>query len=129
MGKYFEWREEYSTGDTTVDEQHQYLFKLANQLLVTRSSECKPIINELYDYTLIHFKAEEEIMAEFKYPALEDHQKLHVNLISRLNDLSEQFTESEESKDDLAAIFGDWIVNHILNEDLRFAEFVATLES
>ena len=129
MGKYFEWREEYSTGDSTVDEQHQYLFKLANQLLVTRSSECKPIIMELYDYTRVHLKAEEEIMAEFKYPALEDHKKLHVNLIISLNDLSEKFNESEESRDDLAVIFGNWIINHILNEDLRFANFVAALES
>jgi hemerythrin len=129
MGQYFEWRDEYCTGDSTVDEQHQYLFKLADSLGVTGASECKPIIIELYEYTRVHFKAEEEIMAEFKYPSLEDHKKLHKNLVSSLNDLSEQFNDSEKSRDDLAEIFGNWIINHILNEDLRFADFVSTLES
>jgi len=64
----------------------------------------------------------------FKYPALEEHKKLHLNLISNLNNLTENYNESEAGRDDLVAIFGNWIVNHILNEDLRFANFVATLE-
>lgn len=129
MSKYFEWKSDYETGDSTVDEQHQYLFKLANSLLVTGASECKPIITELYEYTRVHFKDEEKIMEEFKYPDLEDHKKLHINLILNLNNLSENFVESEESRNDLAAVFGNWIINHILNEDLRFANFVASLES
>ncbi|MCK5153837.1 MAG: hemerythrin family protein [Spirochaetales bacterium] len=129
MSKYFEWKSDYETGDSTVDEQHQYLFKLANSLLVTRASECKPIIMELYQYTRVHFVDEEKIMEELKYPALEDHKKLHINLILNLNNLSESYVESEESRDDLAAVFGNWIINHILNEDLRFANFVSTLEN
>ncbi len=129
MSKYFEWKSDYETGDSTVDEQHQYLFKLANSLLVTGTLVCKPIIMELYEYTRVHFKDEEKIMKEFKYPALEDHKKLHINLISNLNNLSENFIESEEARDDLAAVFGNWIINHILNEDLRFANFVASLDN
>lgn len=128
MSKYFEWRLDYETGDSTVDEQHQYLFKLANSLKVTAVSDCKPIMMELYQYTRVHFDAEEEIMAEFMYPLLDDHKKLHVKLISSLNKLSENFVESEEARDELAAVFGNWIINHILNEDLRFANFVASLE-
>ncbi len=127
MSKYFEWRDEYCTGDLKVDDQHQYLFKLANKLLVTGTSECKPIIMELYEYTRIHFKDEEAIMKEFKYPDLKDHKIIHTNLISSLNNIADQFVESEESRDDLVALFGNWIINHILNEDLRFANYVATL--
>lgn len=128
MSKYFEWKSDYETGDSTIDKQHQYLFKLANSLLVTRTSDCKSIIMELYQYTRVHFKDEEAIMEEFKYPSLDDHKKLHTNLISNLNDLTKEFNESEESRDDLVAVFGNWIINHILNEDLRFANFVASLE-
>ncbi|MCK5674921.1 MAG: hemerythrin family protein [Spirochaetales bacterium] len=129
MSKYFEWKSDYETGDETVDDQHQYLFKLANRLFSAKVTDCKSIIMELYQYTRVHFKAEEAIMAEFKYPALDDHKQLHINLISNLNNLSEHFVETEESRNDLVAIFGNWIINHILNEDLRFANFVATLES
>lgn len=129
MSKYFEWKTDYETGDSTVDEQHQYLFKLANSLLVARRSDFSSIIMELYQYTRVHFKAEESIMEEFKYPDLDDHKRLHKNLISNLNNLSENFTETEDSRDDLVAVFGNWIINHILNEDLRFANFVAALEN
>jgi hemerythrin len=128
MGSYFQWKDDYETGDQTVDDQHQYLFKLANRLQITGPSECKPIIMDLYQYTRVHFKAEEEIMEEFKYPSLKQHKKLHSNLISSLNNLSENYSESETERDDLIAIFGNWIINHILNEDLRFANYVASLE-
>ena len=48
MSKYFEWKSDYETGEKTVDEQHQYLFKLANKLLSTKVTDCKSIIMELY---------------------------------------------------------------------------------
>lgn len=129
MSKYFEWKSDYETGYETVDDQHQYLFKLANRLLSAKVTDCKSIIMELYQYTRVHFKAEEAIMAEFKYPALDDHIKLHINLVSNLNNLSEHFVETEESRNDLVAVFGNWIINHILNEDLRFANFIAAIEN
>ena len=128
MSKYYEWKSDYLTGDSTVDEQHQYLFKLANRVHSTNPKDCKPIILELYKYTRVHFKAEEAIMSEFKFNDLENHKKYHENLISRLNDLSDNFTDSRDDRDDLVAFFGNWIVNHILNEDLRFANFIALLD-
>lgn len=128
MSNYFEWKSDYETGDATIDKQHQYLFKLANSLQETRASDCKPIIMELYQYTQVHFNAEEAIMEKSNYHSLDAHKKMHLNLILNLTDLSEQFNDSEESKDDLAALFGNWIINHILNEDLRFANYIASLE-
>ena len=125
MNKYFEWKEEYSTGDSTVDEQHQYLFNLANRIIVAKPSQCKSIILELFQYTKVHFKAEEKIMAEFNFPELDNHRELHNNLITNLNKLYEKFDESIEYRNNLIEFFGNWIVNHILNEDLRFANFVA----
>jgi len=39
MSKYFEWKDDYATGDSTVDEQHQYLFKLANRVHSTNPKD------------------------------------------------------------------------------------------
>lgn len=128
MGRYYEWKKKYCTGDTTIDAQHQYLFKLANKLQDTSALKCKPFIINLYKYTKVHFKAEEELMAKSKYPAIEHHKLLHENLTISLNDLSDQYAESVESRDYLVAIFGNWIINHILNEDLRFSNFMTYLK-
>ncbi|MCF6237380.1 MAG: hemerythrin family protein [Candidatus Marinimicrobia bacterium] len=124
MTNYFKWKSDFLTGNSKVDGQHQYLFKLANHLQESEVSECRTVIMELYRYTRVHFSAEEELMSLSKYPLLKDHIKLHENLITILNDLSSQFEETTESRDDLVAFFGNWIVNHILNEDLRFANFI-----
>ncbi len=64
-------------------------------------------------------------MAEFNFPELDNHREHHNNLITDLNKLYEKFEESIEYRKNLVEFFGNWIVNHILNEDLRFANFVA----
>jgi hemerythrin len=129
MGTFFEWKNDYETGESTVDDQHKYLFHLANRVQSANPIDCNPIIMELYQYTRVHFKAEEDIMKEFKFQELDAHCKLHENLISSLNDMAQGFINTMDDRDDLVAFFGNWIVNHILNEDLRFANFIATSES
>ncbi len=124
MKNHFSWKTEYVTGNSDVDDQHRYLFDLANKLQESGIGDCKSVIMDLYKYTRVHFSAEEELMAESKYSGLKDHIKLHENLITILNDISYQFDETSESRDDLVAFFGNWIINHILNEDLRFANFL-----
>ena len=68
------WREEYETGDSIVDEQHQSLFSIINSLnsaMLEGYGEkiLAETIESLIEYTTIHFDTEEEYMVQHQYPA------------------------------------------------------------
>ena len=68
--KMFEMKEEYKLGVPHIDEQHEKLFEIgerAYQLLIDKFSVDKydkiiEIIEELSDYTVMHFRYEEFII-------------------------------------------------------------------
>jgi len=75
------WKEEYSVGIKTVDEQHKELFARINKLFDEIPKGNKDAVLEmldfLQDYTIFHFNAEQDLMSRAKYPGLEEHKKQH----------------------------------------------------
>ncbi len=55
MGVMFEWEDKFSVGNEKIDKQHQYLFRLGNEIIKSDESECKHYIMELFKYTKAHF--------------------------------------------------------------------------
>ncbi len=77
----------------------------------------------MYKYTREHFAAEEQMMQRINYPKLEKHKELHKDLITKLNTISAQPFESDESVYDFITFVYDWITHHILNKDMDFMRF------
>jgi len=73
----FIWLDEYKIGDDTIDQQHQYLFDLANQIVDPFNDAQKTHLNvlSLYHYFREHFKAEESLMQQHHYSAYAEHVK------------------------------------------------------
>lgn len=118
----FSWDESYSVGNEMIDAQHQHLFSLVNALGDEITEQAvKQVIMELYKYTRIHFTAEERLMRAGAFPLLSEHKLLHDNLIDQLNTISRQDFSKEEAVFDLRKFVFTWLVNHILEEDMRYA--------
>ena len=80
-----EWQSAYEIGIKTVDEQHQQLVKLINQLEQTHKgrqaeSEAEQVLVELVNYVRFHFAEEEELMASNNYAETDRHAQLHLNV-------------------------------------------------
>ena len=66
----YEMKPEYYTGIAQIDEEHKKLFEIADEAYELYKNEFIPdkydhiakILNELRDYTKIHFQHEEEYM-------------------------------------------------------------------
>lgn len=125
----FVFSEEYYTGIDFVDEEHQELFRIiedVNHVIVNdyvhdKYDEIVRLLEELKNYTQYHFKDEEEYMEKIGYDGLEAQKKAHDAFISRLEelDLEEIDDNQQQTLEELMEFLTGWLVNHILYMDKK----------
>lgn len=129
--KVCEWTQDYGVGISVLDKHHRRLFEILNELftLMDKGSEDGPIlhvIDELLDYTHYHFDEEEKIMEKMGYPELEQHKRLHRDLIDLLKGFA------KEAQGGMAIFVAikvanaglEWLKNHILSVDHKYYEYM-----
>lgn len=122
-----QWKESYSIGVEAIDEQHKKLFAIANQayqllkneLLFDKYDRIITIMEELRDYTVYHFRFEEEYMASIGYRKLLSHKVIHDDFIAKIQEVN--LDNVDENQDQYLTEILDfvvqWIEQHILGMD------------
>jgi hemerythrin len=129
ISKFVEWTDELSVGIQEIDEQHKILVNLLNRLyesiiLRTDDEEAGKILQELSQYTVIHFSVEESLMRILGYDDYEDHKKHHEELTKQVLELSEKVKSGKLSTSmELLNFLKNWLTKHILIEDKRYSPF------
>ncbi|QKQ25563.1 bacteriohemerythrin [Candidatus Reidiella endopervernicosa] len=90
------WDDTYSVGIEEIDNQHKVLVGLINELddalrVHSNREMVQGVIDQLIDYTKLHFAVEESIMRLFKYKEYEPHKAVHDGIIDKLNGMNEKF--------------------------------------
>jgi hemerythrin len=124
-----EWKDAYSLGIEEIDKQHIKLFDITNSILALIDDEAKfetvsEKIKELIEFTDEHFRDEEQFMQDKNYQFLRTHKKRHKELVEQLAEFSTTLkSELEEGKlkVDFIDFFKNWLINHILSEDRKYA--------
>ena len=122
------WSKIYSMGYRLIDEQHQKLFDLVNDLFnhVT-GNETKErlyfqkVIKEAVDYIKVHFATEEKIMLQVQYAGYQEHKKTHDAFILKVAENVRDFAAGK--KFNLASFtrfLKDWILTHIAIMDKQY---------
>ncbi len=111
MSVNFEWEDKYYVGNVKLDNQHKYLFRLGNEIQDADKSEGKSYVMELFKYTKAHFGEEEE------------HMEMHNKLITDLSTVAERYSGTQENINDVAIFLYNWLTDHILTEDMKYATF------
>lgn len=126
MSTYFTWLDEYNIGSNTIDQQHKYLFDLANQIVDPHNDQQKTYHNvlALFHYTRQHFKGEEELMKRYNYSGYEEHAKEHDLLTKRLNEISAGINGGATSPSDVMKFMSSWLLDHILGKDILLGDFL-----
>ena len=126
------WDDAWKIGVAEIDEHHQTLVKLVQKLfgaLITAQGAdyVKEIVVQLIDYTKYHFQKEEEIFTKHGFDQLEAHKAKHQELIKQVLDVSQDILKegtSEDLSEDVYHFMKHWLVDHIINEDLKFKTFL-----
>ena len=124
-----EWKDEYSVGESTIDEQHKGLFKLSNKIYdllkkeVDNSEAFRELFIALNDYTVEHFIYEEMYIQSQGYPQLKEHINQHIEFSKELKQLALGINEDSDIND-IGEFVTTWLLQHVLNEDMKYKNFI-----
>lgn len=123
------WSEKLCIGIQQVDDEHQRLVMVLNQLdEAMRTGKGTRVMSEilaqLVTYTQEHFNSEEELMQECEYTNIKLHQAQHRQLVEKVVKFQEKFDKSgKRITREMMEFLPYWLKNHILVDDLEFAKF------
>ncbi len=132
MPDLFDWKPEYSVSVSTFDMQHKKLLQLASNLHQTMRegrarSVLSDLLSQLVTYTRTHFRAEEEILDGNRYPELQRHREEHLALLVQVENFQKEFAAGNAHISiELMEFLRNWIANHILQTDSRYANYLNT---
>lgn len=117
----------FKTGIELIDEEHKTLFDIIGKVHTTIQTELvhdkfdaiMNILDELKEYTRVHFADEENYMRTIGYNGLSQQEILHQNFIDKLNelDLNDVDDNQEAYLYDFLEFLQNWLINHILKVD------------
>ncbi len=124
------WKDDYVLGIEHIDQQHRELFRIAseihellqNDLITDKYDSIIKLLSELKDYTVFHFKSEEEYMVSIGYRKLLSHKVEHNDFIDKINnvDLEKIDMDHEQYLLDILEFILNWISDHILQTDRAY---------
>lgn len=133
----FPWNANFDTGIAVIDEQHQKLVDLLNQLardfaFGADEPELNRIFDELADYAVYHFKTEEAIWRKY-LPSDElasVHEQTHQNFVVEVLKLKGEHAAlaSAEVVDQIVSFLTHWLAFHILESDKHMANIVLFMQ-
>lgn len=127
---FMNWKDQYSVGHAVIDTQHKELFALVNEVAERlkdggKDFEIKTVIDRLATYTVEHFREEERLMQMGNYPRLEEHKRVHADLIEKVQGIQLRLMMGTYVPNiEVVRFLSDWLLNHIMKEDMDYKSSV-----
>lgn len=125
------WNEGMSVGIDAIDEDHKQIIAILAKLTSAEHGETsEQTINEIFieleHYVTLHFAREEAILEQVCYAELAEHKASHQKFIEHLPELKEEWLTKDclACSEKITTFLHQWIVNHILVEDLDYVASV-----
>ncbi len=125
----FRWIDTYQLGIEEFDAHHQKLVQLLNSSYYAFVADSHPqslvrILDELSEYTVYHFSAEERWMLNHGYPGLTEHIKQHEAFKVKLAELQHARQNLNITlNNELFSFLADWLATHILESDAAYGSY------
>jgi hemerythrin-like metal-binding protein len=127
------WSNSLVTGIAEIDDQHRILVNSINEANTRLTSYVNAealdeITRNLLSYALYHFDTEEQLMQEYNYAA-EDasgiHLKQHREFSTTVVAIRDGIKAGKLiSREELLSFLNTWLINHILNTDIKLAAHI-----
>ena len=125
------WSEKYETGFPIIDQQHQQMFTLVNQLQEAMVEQADPetlkqLLKELLKDTIAHFTLEEDLMQEHGYPSYAQHKQIHDRLTQKIRKVLHRIESKNDTgsvNSELSHFLHQWLVHHIQGQDRKMIQF------
>ncbi|MEZ0329198.1 MAG: bacteriohemerythrin [Dissulfuribacterales bacterium] len=129
--EFMPWSPNLSVGIPSIDEQHKKLVAMVNTIYagikqgIGKDAAAK-VLNELAEYTVFHFKTEEDYFDKHGYPDTDAHKAIHADLVQKVLAFKEKFEKGYATVDlELLNFLKNWLQNHICITDKKYGPFLA----
>ena len=128
--RYLTWKDSYSVGIESIDNDHKKLLHLINNLQTAVDYKTdrmfeKQTLNEVIDYTKYHFEREEKLMEDAGYSDVVPHKAKHKNMIDKVTEFVEAYEKDESGAiESLLNYLKSWLIGHINGTDQEYSEFL-----
>jgi hemerythrin len=125
------WRDQYSVGIETLDNQHKAVLRILNEIhaasLRGKAQEVAgPLLSQLVSLASEHFSAEERLMESTKFPGLAEHRAKHREMAGRIADLASRHEKRDAAVYlQLLYFVRDYQSKHMQNEDQEYARWLS----
>jgi len=122
------WSDDLSVRIAEIDQQHQRLIDLINNLhdamLNKKGKEIvSQIIDELAAYTVYHFQTEEKYMKQFNYLGQISHKREHDSFISKVDSFQKDYDAGKLGLSlEIMTFLRDWVTGHIKGTDKKYSD-------
>ena len=129
------WKEKYKVGVELIDQQHEELFKRVTEFVETLRSpvewnekvdQVNRTLEFMKNYVVTHFRDEEAYQKKIGYEELENHTKIHNDMVQYVSDVAEEYAVKgfdEQLMQQFAGKLLAWLINHVTVEDQKIADY------
>jgi hemerythrin len=129
------WTNELSIGNIDADNEHKKLLEIFDDLVEfienkKEQQEFAEILSKMTDYSLNHFKNEEEYMRKLSYPKLAEHKNYHKNYIYKVAMYNvDLLSVNPPDPKEIIEFLEKWWTNHILIYDMDYENYKKAIKS
>lgn len=124
------WKEEYSVGIASLDNDHKKLISLLNQFTTAydyaMSEEFeREALNDLINYTKYHFEREEQLLEQHDYADFAAHKAQHKKMIEQVTSFMDLYNDKgHDALNEISEFLSNWLINHINGTDKEYSELL-----
>jgi hemerythrin-like metal-binding protein len=124
------WDDSLSVGIDVIDEHHRYLFDLINDLhdiVINKlgAREAARLVKALDAYAKVHFRSEELMMTYYGFEGIHRQEQQHHAFEAKIREFYEELHANPlVAQFDVLSYLRDWLVKHILVEDIQLRSLV-----
>ncbi len=125
---FFGWQDKYNIGVPALDEQHQGIAGMVNNLYdsieqnVYDDKTVGSVLIPIVECLKYHFQTEEKMMVEANYEQYHYHKSLHDHFTEEIMQSVIRIKKGEKiNARDILILIRDWLLNHISDEDSKLA--------
>lgn len=129
MRKLLAWNTEFEIGIPILDGQHKKFVEMVSEvqdsILTASREQLIRFFSFIYDYMILHFKTEEMVMIECRYPEIDEHVEEHREFREKIDFFYESFKKNNTQFIivNIIDFMKDWIIGHLLCSDKALGEW------
>lgn len=126
------WKDSLKIGVPLIDKEHKQLCDQIDMLFAACSqgkgrSEILKTLDFLVEYTVNHFKHEEDLQRRSKYPKCKEHKAIHDDFVKQVAAMKQEIEQQGATITSVSKVnnlVSGWLLNHIQKVDKELADYV-----